>query len=145
MEYEILESPISFQLHGKMSVDAVTDCGTVGFALMNAMWQTLRDSKTSNKGINHWVYLPGGRMFVGVELVAETTSPQGLEPLQFELNRYLRHTHVGPYQNLPAKWNMLREEMQKTGHTLSAPSLEIYDHHVDDPMQLRTTILISIK
>jgi hypothetical protein len=37
------------------------------------------------------VYLPDGRMFVGVELQSaqQTATPEQLEPLEFELQRYL--------------------------------------------------------
>jgi hypothetical protein len=54
-------------------------------------------------GINHWVYLPDDKMFVGVELRGPhpSLSPVPLVPLEFQLSRYLKHVHVGPYQALP--------------------------------------------
>ncbi len=145
MNYEILEERLSFHLHGKFSQGPVTECGPVGISLMNEMWSTLRSVQAPNAGLNHWVYLRSGQMFVGVELLPDATPPEGLDGLEFELVRYLRHTHVGPYHHLPAKWQALKEELTRLGHTLDTPSLEIYGHHVADPEQLQTTILIAIK
>ena len=145
MQYEILTTPLRFHLHGKSS--AVDDgCyGEVGFKLMNEMWSVVKESQTANKGLNHWVYLPNGRMFAGVELEPDAPAPKELEPLSFELRRYLKHVHIGPYQALPEKWKALKAEIAARGETIGDPSLEIYGHHCDDPAKTETTILIGLK
>lgn len=145
MEYEILDTPLTFRLFGTKSAERVTDYGATGMALMNTMWATLRSTQTPNRGVNHWVYLSDGRMFVGVELADNATPPTGLERLDFELKRYLRHLHMGPYQNLPAKWQSLKDALARAGDTMSSPSLEIYGHHGADPEKLETTILIALE
>ncbi len=147
MEMEIVESPILFHLHGITSVVENNRFGETGMKLMNEMWKVVKESNTANKGINHWVYLPGCRMFVGVELLQNSSAPKELEPLAFELQRYLKHVHIGPYQALPDKWKSVKAELANCGETIGigSPSLEIYGHHCDDPSKAETTILIGLK
>lgn len=145
MEIEIIETPIRFHLHGLASRVQGNNFGEVGMELMNEMWKIVKESNTANSGINHWVYLPDGKMFVGVELLQNTRSPEQLEPLIFELQRHLKHVHVGPYQALPAKWASMKSALAGRGETISSPSLEIYGHHFEDPSKLETTILIGLQ
>lgn len=65
---------------------------------MNEMWQVVKSTKTPTTGINHWVYLPARKMFIGVEFqkAAQTSPPDQLELLEFELQGYMKHVHVGP-------------------------------------------------
>jgi len=117
----------------------------VGMRLMNELWQVVKQAGTANTGINHWVYLPEGRMFVGIELLPGAQAPAGLETLQFELPRYVKHVHVGPYQALPDTWQTLKNELAVLGEQIAPPSLEIYGHPCNDPAQLETTILIGLE
>lgn len=144
MNFEIATTPIQFQLHGKSSLVENHRYGETGVKLMNEMWRIVNDSSTPNTGINHWVYLPEGRMFTGVELASGAVAPDGLESLTFELARYLRHVHVGPYELLPEKWRTLKEELTARGETINDFSLEIYGHHCGDASKLETTILIGL-
>jgi predicted transcriptional regulator YdeE len=145
MEVAIIETPIRFHLHGKASAVPNNCYGDVGLRLMDEMWKIVKESHTATSGINHWVSLSHGRMFVGVELLKNTQAPEELEPLEFELQRYLKHVHIGPYQALPKKWNALKTDLANCGETVGSPSLEIYGHHCDDPSKLETTILIGLQ
>src|SRR4051794_32292373 len=64
-------------------------------------------------GITDWVYRPDDRMSVDVELGSpqQPPPPDPLEPLEFELSRYLTHVHVGPYQAVPQKGKALKAEL----------------------------------
>jgi effector-binding domain-containing protein len=86
-------------------------------------------------------------MFVGVELrsAQQIPTPDQLEPLEFELQRYMKHVHFGPYQALPQKWKELKAELAVRGEIIGSPSLEIYGHHCDEPSKLETTILIGLQ
>ena len=147
MNIEIVEEPIRFHLHGFGGVVENEQYGEVGLRLMNAMWQVVKGAGIPTTGINHWVYLPDGRMFVGVELrnPQQGPAPDQLEPLEFALQRYMKHLHVGPYQALPQKWKELKAELAARGEVIGSPSLEIYGHHCDDPSKTETTILIGLK
>ena len=103
MDIEIIDEPIRFHLHGIGGLVDNERYGEVGLRLMDAMWQVVKGANIPTTGINHWVYLPDARMFVGVELrnPQQSPTPNQLEPLEFELQRYLKHVHVGPYQALP--------------------------------------------
>ena len=147
MKIEIIDEPIRFHLHGIGGVVENERYGEVGLRLMNEMWQVVKGAGIPTTGINHWVYLPAGRMFVGVELrnPQQAPSPDQLEPLEFELQRHMKHVHVGPYQALPQKWQDLKAELAVRGEIIGSPSLEIYGHHCDEPSKLETTILIGLQ
>ena len=147
MKIEIIDEPIRFHLHGIGGVVENERYGEVGLRLMNEMWQVVKGAGIPTTGINHWVYLPDGRMFVGVQLrnPQQAPTPNQLEPLEFELQRYMKHVHVGPYQALPQKWKELKAELAVRGEIIGSPSLEIYGHHCDEPSKLETTILIGLQ
>ena len=147
MKLEIIETPIRFCLYGISGVVENERYGEVGFRLMNEMWRVVKSTSTPTTGINHWVYLPDRRMFVGVELqqTRQFLIPDLLEPLEFEIKRYLRHLHVGPYQALPQKWSALKAELAAGGEVIGDYSLEIYGHHCDDPSKLETSILMGLE
>ena len=86
-------------------------------------------------------------MFVGIELQSQQTPsvPDQLEPLKFELQRHMKHLHVGPYQELPRKWKGLQAELVARGEVIGSPSLEVYGHHCEESSKLETTILICLK
>jgi hypothetical protein len=147
MNIEIIEEPIRFHLHGIGGAVENERYGEVGLRLMNKLWHVVKSAGIPTTGINHWVYLLDNRMFVGVEI----RNPQPgstldqLEPLEFELPRYLKHIHLGPYQALPHKWKDLKAELVARAEGIGSPSLEIYGHHCDDPAKLQTTILIGLQ
>jgi len=147
MNIEIVEKPLRFHLHGISGVVENERYAEVGLRLMDEMWQVVKGAKIPTTGINHWVYLPGGRMFVGVQLrnPQHAPLPDPLERLDFELQRYMKHIHVGPYQELPQKWKDLQAELVARGEVIGTPSLEIYGHHCDDPSKAETTILIGLR
>ena len=145
MFLEIIEEPIHFQLYGFATRVQKGRFGEAGMQLMNRMWRIVKATQTATTGINHWVYLPDKQMFVGIELSPNAKRPDLLEPLALELQRYLKHVHVGPYQALPAKWASLKAEVANHGETMCSPSLEIYGHHCEDSSKLETTILIGLK
>ena len=145
MTFEIIETPIRFHLYGLAAEVQNNSVSEVGMRLMNQLWKVVKESETATTGINHWVYLPDNQMFVGVELLSNSRSPNQLEPLVFELQRHLKHVHVGPYQALPAKWSSLKSELADRGETICSPCMEIYGHHSDNPSKLETTILIGLR
>lgn len=147
MQLEIIETPLRFYLHG-LSGEVQNDrFAETGLRLMDQMWQVVKEKGIPNTGINHWVYLGGGRMFVGVELreVESALVANPLEPLEFVLPRYLKHLHVGPYQLLPQKWQALTAELAARGEKVQFPSLEVYGNHCEDAAAQETTILLSLE
>ena len=147
MNFEIIEEPIRFHLYGIRGVVENEQYAAVGLRLMDAMWQAVKVAGIPTTGINHWVYLPAGEMFVGVDLrnLQQASVPDSLEPLEFELQRYMKHLHIGPYQELPQKWKDLQAELAARGEAMCSPSLEVYGHHCEEATRLETTILICLK
>ncbi|MCA9261120.1 MAG: GyrI-like domain-containing protein, partial [Planctomycetales bacterium] len=103
MSVEICTAPVAFRLYGLKGLVNGRSYGEVGFALMNAMWETIKQSQFPHRGVNHWVYLPDDRMFVGVETSVddEPPLPNRFEMLELSLARHARYLHVGPYEALP--------------------------------------------
>ncbi len=147
MDLEILHTPLRFQLYGLSGAVEGERYAQVGLRLMDQMWMLVKEAQLPTTGINHWVYLPGDRMFVGVEVKSGNASqiPPQLEPLDFQLGHYARHLHVGPYHDLPQKWKVLKAELASRGETVTFPSLEVYGHHCSDPAKTETTILLGLK
>lgn len=147
MTFQIIDEPIRFHLYGIEGVVENEQYGPVGLRLMDEMWRVVKESGTKTTGVNHWVYLPNGRMFVGVEVrnPEQQAIPDRLAPLQFELQRYMKHLHVGAYQALPQKWRDLMAELRARGEVICSPSLEVYGHHCEDSTKQETTILICLQ
>jgi effector-binding domain-containing protein len=116
---------------------------------MDQMWAIVKQAGLTTTGINHWVYFGGDRMFVGVEVSdgQQAAIPKQLEPCEFELPRYSKHVHVGPYSDLPQKWQALQAELQARGQSVTMPSLEVYGHipEGDDDSEPETTILMGLE
>lgn len=149
MNIEIIDRPIRFLLYG-YSADVEDHCyGKVGRQLMDKMWDVVRKTKLSNGGINHWVYLSGDCMLVGVEIpeAEHAAAGESLECCEFELSRYSRHVHIGSYDELPKKWQALNRELASRGERISMPSLEIYGDtcNAADESQAETTILLGLE
>jgi effector-binding domain-containing protein len=70
-----------------------------------------------------------------------------LEPCEFELARYSKHVHIGPYHELPRKWQALKAELSARGESVLLPSLEVYGHSCegDDGSAAETTILMRLE
>jgi predicted transcriptional regulator YdeE len=149
MHIEIIDQPIRFHLHGLSSSVANNSYGEVGCRLMDEMWRIVKQARLKTTGINHWVYFAGDRMFVGIEVSRGEHAgiPERLEPCEFELTRYAKHVHIGPYHDLPQKWQALKGELAARGESITMPSLEVYGHSCegDDGVQAETTILMGLK
>jgi hypothetical protein len=147
MDIEIIDRPIRFHLHG-LSSSVENNCyGEVGCRLMDEMWSIVKQAKLKTTGINHWVYFACDRMFVGVEVrdCEQAAIPEQLEPCEFELARYSKYVHVGPYHELPQKWQALKAELSARGESVTMPSLEIYGHSCEgDDSEPETTILMGL-
>ena len=146
MDIEIIDQPIRFHPHG-LSSSVDNNCyGEVGCRLMDEMWRIVKEASLKTTGINHWVYFAGNRMFVGIAVIdgQQSAIPEQLQPCEFELPRYSKHVHIGPYSDLPQKWQALKAELSARGHSVTMPSLEVYGHipEGDDTSQPQTTILL---
>lgn len=137
---------LEFNLWGLSAGVPQKQYGEVGLRLMNEMWRQLKSNSVRNAGVNHWVYLEDGRLFVGVEILEGDVAPPDFENLQFRLDRYLRHLHVGAYQLLPAVWQTLMSELSLQGERVSSPSLEVYGHQSPDAnLPPETIIFIALQ
>ena len=149
MEIEIIGEPIRFTLYGLSSTVESRRYDEVGLRLMNEMWRIVKEANLATTGINHWVYFADDRMFVGVEVrnAEQATIPESLDRCEFELNRYSKHVHVGPYHELPQKWQALKAELAARGESVTMPSLEVYGHSCEgeDESKAETTILMGLK
>lgn len=145
MNAEMIDTPFRLRLVGKRGPVPDASYGPTGLKLMGQLWAAVCERDTATRGINHWVYLPGGEMFTGVELTDPSAGVEGLESLDVLLPRYLRAAHTGPYSELPALWAGLRSHLARLGETPTALGVEVYDHWCENPAELRTTVLIGLE
>ena len=144
MQFEIIEQPFAVELIGLQGKVEAKCFGETGRRLMDAMWKEIRERSIENNGINHWVYPSPDELFTGVELVSRPAKTGSLAIRRFELARYARYLHRGPYDLLPGVWKQLSEALAERGERRVGPDMEIYGHWADDPAELETTILISV-
>jgi effector-binding domain-containing protein len=149
VEIEIIDQTIRFRLYGLSSFVDNHRYGEVGCRLMDEMWNVVKEAKLKTTGINHWVYFADDRMFVGIDVkdAKLATIPAKFEPCEFELTRYAKHIHIGPYHELPQKWRSLKADLSARGEIVTMPSLEVYGHSCEgqDESKAETTILIGLK
>ncbi len=144
MQIDIIEAPIRISLvgcGGDLDGDVVA---VVGKRFMDKMWREVQNRGLKTKGINHWVYLPGSRIFTGVELADGVSERGTLEESDVCLDRYLKYVHTGAYSTLPQIWPQLFALLKQRGEIPTSPCLEIYGHWNDDPAKCETTILIAL-
>lgn len=146
MHIDLLQTPVSFRLFGISGTVIGNKYAETGLRLMDQMWKVVREARLPHTGTNHWVYFPGDRLFVGVEIQETTVAiPPAFETQSFEIKRCGKHLHVGPYLELPQKWKDLKEELAARGETVTLPSLEVYGHACSDPAKAETTIYLNLK
>jgi len=117
---------------------------------MNEMWQVVKGAGLPTTGINHWVYLPDGRMFrrgSNSETHKQVpTSPICLSRLEFEFAAaHESMSTSGHIKYYLKNGKDLKAELAVRGELIGSPSLEIYGHHCDEPSNLETTILIGLQ
>lgn len=145
MEIQIRNQPVTFDLYGFSGIAADRNYGKAGSQLGGKMWDIVRSRNLKHKGINHWVYESGNKMFVGVELEETPQDEVALEHRTFTLSKYLYARHIGPYHLLKNTYDAMRDTVQKQGMQTMSLSVEIYGHWNSDESKLETEILISVK
>lgn len=116
-----------------------------GMSLMEKLEPALKSVDVKRNDVIHWVYDSPNDLFVGVEITDERMdAPEGVEYRYINCHRRLEYEHVGPYEELPGVWEALLAEVESLEETRLGPDLEIYTHHVDDPSQRRTTVMIGL-
>ncbi len=145
MNLEIINQHLSFDLFGYSGVALHKDYVGTAFALMNRMWQTLRETGLKNKGINIWVYEPDEKVFAGVELIDTPPGDFPLEKKTLTLTKYAYYKHIGPYHLIKDTCVMMGNELHQQGFETLLPFVEIYGHWTNDESKLETEILMSIR
>ena len=145
MEISIINTPFNVHLYGYSGTVENKQYGQTGFKLMDAMWKEIRLYEMQHKGVNHWVYLPGETMFVGVELKQPAPQSSTLEYKNVQLNKYAYYKHIGPYNLLAQVYAGIRQELSDRGLKPVSPGMEIYGHWNNDESKLETEILMSFE
>ena len=141
----IIKENFSIALYGVSGTAVNRSWADTGMRLMNTMWERLKIHKLENSGINVWVYEPGDKMLVGIELKKNPPPESDLESLKIHLPKYVYHRHIGPYNKIPEKFSSVSKEMEEEGLKTSLPYLEIYGHWTPDESKLETEMLWCLK
>ena len=143
MKIEIIDQLFEKDLYGYSGKIVNEPPATIGFRLMDKMWQTVKAEGLKTRGINYWVYGPGGQLFAGVELL-EGSYTASLEHIKISLNKYAYYKHIGPYNQLGNVYTQLTEELKSRGLKAGAPYIEIYGHHSPDESKCESEVLQSL-
>lgn len=145
MNETIIETSFHVRLVGHRGTVKDEKYSETGLKLMNALWATVTERSITNRGLNHWVYLPSDEMFAGVEMSDSFQDSGPLERLDVTIPRYLRAVYIGPYSGLPQAWATLKTQLAERGERLGPIGLEIYGHCGPDPAKAETTILMGLQ
>lgn len=142
---EIIHEPRQIEIYGYSGQAVNKDYKGIAFKLMDRMWQTVKQNRLSNKGINIWIYGKNEEVFAGVELLSPPPHNTDLDIKSITLNKYAYYKHIGSYHQIPKVGLNMREELQKKGLITELPYIEIYGHWTSDEDKLETELLISLK
>ncbi len=146
MDIEIVEIPLCLNLYGvsgKVGGENL-DISSLGFNLMNTMWNVIGSNEQKNKGINHWVYQDANSLFVGVELIGELNKETGLVENEISIPRYAAYKHIGEYRELGSVHSAIHNFLKKNKIRSCYPYLEIYGHWTEDSSKLETNVIVGI-
>jgi predicted transcriptional regulator YdeE len=145
MHLEIINEPLSLNIHGFSGIAVNKDYAGTAFKLMDKMWQAVKSNNLKNKGLNIWVYEQGERVFAGVELNEIPNQDTRLEQKSITLLNYARYKHVGPYNLIKKAGQNMTDELKSKGYETILPYIEIYGHWTNDETKLETDLLMSLK
>ena len=145
MNMEIINKPLSLQIHGFSGTTPGKDYAGTAFKLMDRMWKVVRSNNLKNKGLNIWVYEPGEQVFAGVELESQPAAETGLEQKSLTLIKYAYYKHIGSYKLIPQAGQRMREELTAKGLEITTPYVEIYGHWTNDETKLETELLMALR
>jgi effector-binding domain-containing protein len=109
------------------------------------VWNILRTNKVTGAGRHIAVYWDDQiNLEVGVEMTSPFAGCGEVVASMTPAGTVATTTHFGPYQQLHAAHEAIRQWCTTSGHTLAGPNWEIYDHWKDewnrDPSQIRTDV-----
>ncbi len=144
MSVEIINEPISFDLHGVSGDVTDRNYAKAGFKLMEGLWPPIKEKGIKTTGINYWVYHGCDRMSTCVELIGR----QGAElfehiPVRLEKHAYCKH--VGPYDRLGDAYAAVNKEIATRGLSSSGLSIERYGDWTADETKLETELFIGLR
>jgi hypothetical protein len=145
MHLEIINEPLSLNIHGFSGIAVNKDYAGTAFKLMDKMWQAVKSNNLKNKGLNIWVYEQGERVFAGVELNEIPNQDTGLEQKSITLLNYARYKHVGPYNLIKKAGQNMTDELKSKGFETILTYIEIYGHWTNDETKLETDLLMTLK
>ncbi len=145
MIISIIETPWMKTLIGlSIKHDPAQTYGDEIRTTLGPVWEAVRRDQIATMGINHVFYGEQDEVFCGLEFKGEPSAVPGLELRRIELARYAYYRHVGPYEQIPAAYAILKSELESLGLRPVLPGLEIYGHWNEDPQKLVTEIIQNI-
>lgn len=145
MDIEIITKTFSAELIGLSGKIVNQQYGPTGIALMNKFWEKINAGNIETKGINHWIYEPGDKMFVGAELKISIPEMKEFEARNISIEKYARLIHTGPYDDLKKINDEMRMEIVSRNLEFIYPCIEIYSHIQEDGSMPVTEVIWTLK
>lgn len=144
MNIEIINKPLTLNLHGFSGIAVNKNYVETAFQLNGKMWQVVKSYRIKNKGMNIWIYEDNHKVFTGVEL-EETPDPAMLEQKTITLTKYAYYKHLGSYKLIKQAGQNMTEEIKKRGLETISPYIEIYGHWINDESKLETELVMALQ
>src|SRR4051812_40528322 len=145
MNIDIVNKPLTLNIHGFGGVAVNKDYAGMAFSLMDRMWKIVKGKGLENKGLNIWLYGPNEEVFAGVELQGAPNNDVGLEAKNITLEKYGYYKHTGPYNLIKQAGVNMTKELNQKGFEVCLPYIEIYGHWTSDESKLETELLMCLR
>ncbi|UVI32621.1 GyrI-like domain-containing protein [Paenibacillus spongiae] len=146
MNITIVNDTREFQLYGvSMQAEGNASIPEAMKKLLDEVWREVRGKKLPHKGINHVLYDRDRILFAGVELHSTPDAGTVLARKDISFQHYAYWKHIGPYNQLGATHESMRQAIRASGRQHTYPYMEIYGHWDEDPYKLQTEILYPLQ
>ena len=145
MKVEIINEVFKLDLYGFSGIVLNKNDLSTAFKLMDKMWDVVKAKNLKTKGLNIWVYESNEKVFAGVELLDNPKQETSLEQKSLSLLKYAYYKHIGPYNLIKQKGQIMIDEIKKKGFEIDFPYIEIYGHWTNNERELETELLMLIK
>jgi effector-binding domain-containing protein len=93
----------------------------------------------------YWDAADGGSIEVGVEVASRFEGTEAVVCSATPAGTVAATTHFGPYDQLGAAHQAVREWCRQNRREIAMPYWEIYGHWNDDPAKVRTDVVYRVK
>lgn len=123
--------------------------------LLPQVWQFIKENGLENTGHSIVIYHGEGGddifsdegmpIEIGAEVLGSFQNTDAIRHSASPGGKVARTLHAGPYQQLPAAHDAVRQWCEENGHAMTGLCWEFYGHHHEDPARLETEVCYLLR